>query len=252
MIVNDVYAHSRAVRVFAKLVRSASAGDAVRRITIEFTKNRELDVANGRFVDTGYGEVGWNLVRGHPERAQEPGQRLDRPHGRVGGVPAQVHIQLVVGKAVADPVHGQCRLPTPAVPVMTEITTVPAALVPSSSSSPRSCALRAVYFLAGVGHAFVAPAEDTVMCYLISGGYVPENELALSPFDPALGLSLPAGLVPILSERDRVAPTLTEAEAAGLLPRYADYSRSRCTRSATVQFGRCRSGAAAIRMANGR
>ncbi|WP_324793680.1 dTDP-4-dehydrorhamnose 3,5-epimerase [Streptomyces cyaneofuscatus] len=80
---------------------------------------------------------------------------------------------------------------------------------------------RAVYFPVGVGHVFVALEDDTLISYLIRGGYVPEREMALSAFDPALGLPIPEGLEPILSERDRAAPTLAEAEAAGLLPEYA-------------------------------
>ncbi|MFC9087312.1 dTDP-4-dehydrorhamnose 3,5-epimerase family protein [Nocardiopsis dassonvillei] len=81
--------------------------------------------------------------------------------------------------------------------------------------------MRAVYLPVGVGHAFVALEDNTSMCYLLSGEYVPEDELALHPLDPALGLPLPEGLVPIMSERDVAAPTLTEAEESGLLPDYA-------------------------------
>jgi len=79
---------------------------------------------------------------------------------------------------------------------------------------------RAVYFLVGVGHAFIALQDDTVMSSLFSGEYVPENELALSVTDPELGLPLPQDLTPILSARDRVAPTLAEARERGLLPHY--------------------------------
>lgn len=81
---------------------------------------------------------------------------------------------------------------------------------------------RAVYFPVGVGHAFIALENDTIMFYLISGDYVPEGELAVSPFDPSLQLPIPEGLELILSERDRAAPSLTEAEVAGSLPEYAD------------------------------
>jgi len=81
---------------------------------------------------------------------------------------------------------------------------------------------RGVYFPVGVGHAFIALENDTIMSYLISGGYVPEDELAVSPFDPSLQLPIPDGLDLILSERDRAAPTLAEAEVMGSLPEYAD------------------------------
>ncbi len=81
-------------------------------------------------------------------------------------------------------------------------------------------AFRAMYFPPGVGHAFIALEDDTVMSYMLSEPYVAENELALSALDPALGLDIPEGLELIQSERDTVAPTLAQAEAAGLLPEY--------------------------------
>lgn len=80
----------------------------------------------------------------------------------------------------------------------------------------------AVYFPVGVGHAFVALEDDTVMSYLLSLSYAPENELALSVLDPALNLPIPEGITPVLSERDRIAPDLAEARAAGLLPDYRE------------------------------
>jgi len=83
---------------------------------------------------------------------------------------------------------------------------------------------RTMYFPVGLGHAFVALEDDTVMSYMISGSYVPRNELALSVLDPALGLNLglaDLGVDPILSERDTVAITLAEAKERGLLPDYA-------------------------------
>jgi epimerase EvaD len=80
---------------------------------------------------------------------------------------------------------------------------------------------RAVYFPVGVAHMFVALEDETVVSYLLSREYVARNELAIAPLDPALGLSLPADLEPILSDRDRAAPTLEQAGAAGLLPDYA-------------------------------
>jgi epimerase EvaD len=79
---------------------------------------------------------------------------------------------------------------------------------------------RGLYLPIGVAHAFLALEDDTVMTYLLSGGYVPENERALDPRDPALGLDLPEDLV--LSERDTAAPTMAEALERGLLPRYED------------------------------
>ncbi|MFW5418965.1 dTDP-4-dehydrorhamnose 3,5-epimerase family protein [Nocardiopsis sp. CNT-189] len=80
---------------------------------------------------------------------------------------------------------------------------------------------RAMYLPVGVGHAFIALEDDTVMSYLLSGSYVAENELAVSPLDPELALPIPEGITPVLSARDRAAPTLAEAGSRGLLPSYA-------------------------------
>jgi epimerase EvaD len=102
----------------------------------------------------------------------------------------------------------------------------------------------AVYFPVGVGHAFVALEDDTMMSYLLSVSYVPENELAISPVDPELGLPIPGGITPVLSDRDRNALRLAEAAEQGLLP---DYQESLAVEAAfpgrsgaptTVQAGR--------------
>ncbi|MDX3660820.1 dTDP-4-dehydrorhamnose 3,5-epimerase family protein [Streptomyces sp. ID05-26A] len=77
---------------------------------------------------------------------------------------------------------------------------------------------RTLYFPVGVGHAFIALEDNTVMSYMISGTYVAEHELALDVLDPALGLPVPPN--PILSERDGAAITLAQAQEQGLLPDY--------------------------------
>ncbi|MET0133085.1 MAG: dTDP-4-dehydrorhamnose 3,5-epimerase family protein [Kibdelosporangium sp.] len=79
----------------------------------------------------------------------------------------------------------------------------------------------AVYVPEGLGHAFVALEDDTAMSYLCSTGYNPTGERGITPLDGALQLPWPASLEPILSEKDAKAPTLAEAEAAGILPTYA-------------------------------
>ncbi|WP_329066984.1 dTDP-4-dehydrorhamnose 3,5-epimerase family protein [Amycolatopsis sp. NBC_01480] len=81
---------------------------------------------------------------------------------------------------------------------------------------------RAVYVAEGLGHAFVALEDNTVMAYLCSEPYNPSGERGISPLDPALDLPWPAGTTPIVSEKDRNAPTLAEAEAQGILPSYGD------------------------------
>jgi epimerase EvaD len=79
----------------------------------------------------------------------------------------------------------------------------------------------ALYVPMGVGHAFISLQDDTMIVYVMSEGYVPANELSVSPLDPALGLPMPAGIVAVQSERDSAAPTLAEAKEKGLLPEYA-------------------------------
>lgn len=86
---------------------------------------------------------------------------------------------------------------------------------------------RAVYFPLGVAHSFMALQDATAMAYMVGSRYVPEQELAIYPLDKELGMPWPKDLTPILSPRDQAAPTLAEALAAGLLPRYENCVPSR-------------------------
>lgn len=85
---------------------------------------------------------------------------------------------------------------------------------------------RAVYVSEGLGHAFCSLADDSVVTYLCSTGYHPAGEHGINPLDPALGIAWPtvgrdgSPLTPILSDKDRDAPTLVEALESGLLPEY--------------------------------
>ncbi|MEV6448838.1 dTDP-4-dehydrorhamnose 3,5-epimerase [Amycolatopsis sp. NPDC051716] len=81
---------------------------------------------------------------------------------------------------------------------------------------------RAMYLAEGLGHGFVALEDDTVMTYMCSEPYNPTGEHGITPLDPALDLPWPADIEQIISDKDRVAPTLAEAEEQGLLPMYAD------------------------------
>ena len=82
---------------------------------------------------------------------------------------------------------------------------------------------KAVYIAEGLGHAFVALTENATVSYLVSDVYSPAHEHAINPLDPQINLVFPevAG-EPLLSPKDTEAPSLAEAEAAGLLPVYAD------------------------------
>lgn len=76
-----------------------------------------------------------------------------------------------------------------------------------------------VYVPAGVGHACVA-LEDTVITDLLSAEHAEGDEEAVSVLDPDLGLPIPDDSDLIISERDRRAVTMAEAERRGTLPGY--------------------------------
>ncbi|CAO5182788.1 dTDP-4-dehydrorhamnose 3,5-epimerase [Frankia sp. AiPs1] len=81
---------------------------------------------------------------------------------------------------------------------------------------------RGLYVAEGLGHAFLALTDDAAITYLCSTPYNPGREHGIHPLDPDLDLPWPAEITPLLSEKDAAAPTLKEAEAAGLLPTYAE------------------------------
>ena len=85
---------------------------------------------------------------------------------------------------------------------------------------------RAVFVAEGLGHGFMALTDDATVMYLCSTGYMPGREHGLNPMDRDLGIEWPLDSLgeadPVLSAKDAEAPSLSEAEAAGLLPRYAD------------------------------
>lgn len=83
---------------------------------------------------------------------------------------------------------------------------------------------RAVYLAEGLGHAFVAHTDNTVLSYACSALWNPGGEHAVSPLDPALGIPWPETELR-LSAKDTAAPTLKEAAEMGLLPDYEDCRR---------------------------
>jgi dTDP-4-dehydrorhamnose 3,5-epimerase len=81
---------------------------------------------------------------------------------------------------------------------------------------------RAVFITEGLGHAFVTLSTQATVLYLCSTPYAPGREHGVHPLDPDIGISWPADLDPILSDKDAAAPSLEQARAAGSLPDYAD------------------------------
>ncbi|MEZ0050657.1 dTDP-4-dehydrorhamnose 3,5-epimerase [Mycobacterium sp. MAA66] len=79
---------------------------------------------------------------------------------------------------------------------------------------------RSVYVSEGLAHGFLALQDNSTVAYLCSAGYAPWREHTVNAADPAIGIEWPdAGRT--LSDRDAAAPSLAEAQAAGLLPTWA-------------------------------
>ncbi|HEX2894086.1 MAG TPA: dTDP-4-dehydrorhamnose 3,5-epimerase [Marmoricola sp.] len=85
---------------------------------------------------------------------------------------------------------------------------------------------KALYLSEGLGHAFMALADDTVVNYLCSAPYAPGREHGVHPLDPAIGIAWPTQgrdgtpITPNLSPKDAEAPALADLTDSGLLPTY--------------------------------
>jgi dTDP-4-dehydrorhamnose 3,5-epimerase len=80
---------------------------------------------------------------------------------------------------------------------------------------------RALYLSEGLGHLFVALEDDTTVSYLVSDVYMPTAEHGVSPLDPQIAIEFPTDIGElILSDKDRDAPSLEQAAAAGILPTF--------------------------------
>ena len=79
---------------------------------------------------------------------------------------------------------------------------------------------RAVYLAEGLGHAFMALNDQATLVYLCSTPYAPERERGVHPLDATIGIAWPTGVEAVMSPKDATAPTMAEAERAGLLPSY--------------------------------
>ena len=85
---------------------------------------------------------------------------------------------------------------------------------------------KAVYLSEGLGHAFMALEDNTVVAYLCSAPYAPGREHGVHPLDPEIGIEWPrvgrggASLEPLLSPKDEAAPSLAEVRERGVLATY--------------------------------
>ena len=82
---------------------------------------------------------------------------------------------------------------------------------------------KAIYISEGLGHAFVALTDDATVSYLVSDTYRAGAEFGVNPLDPEIGLVFPEAAGELLfSEKDQLAPSLSEAQAAQLLPTWRE------------------------------
>ncbi len=68
-----------------------------------------------------------------------------------------------------------------------------------------------LYIPQGFAHGFCALEEDTELVYYCTDEYSPEHERGVVWNDPEIGIVWPVE-APLMSERDRTYPTLTQAE----------------------------------------
>ena len=68
---------------------------------------------------------------------------------------------------------------------------------------------RSIFISEGLGHAFVALEDESVISYLLSSPYAPTHEHAVNPKDSDINIAWPS--IPLtFSERDASAPSLME------------------------------------------
>jgi dTDP-4-dehydrorhamnose 3,5-epimerase len=75
--------------------------------------------------------------------------------------------------------------------------------------SAESC--RSIFIPDGYGHAFLSREPNTIITYLLSSEYSPNQEFALNPLDNAVGIKW-KGESYILSDQDKFAKNLNEVK----------------------------------------
>jgi dTDP-4-dehydrorhamnose 3,5-epimerase len=67
----------------------------------------------------------------------------------------------------------------------------------------------------GFAHGFVVLSDSADFLYKATDYYAPAHERSVLWNDPRIGIEWPAGLAPLLSDKDRNAPLLADAEVPG-------------------------------------
>ncbi|MFH9067501.1 dTDP-4-dehydrorhamnose 3,5-epimerase family protein [Streptomyces coeruleorubidus] len=76
---------------------------------------------------------------------------------------------------------------------------------------------RAVYVPEGVGHGFLTLADDTCISYALTSTYVPGTQIDVNPLDTELAIPWGFTDTPLMSPKDREAPSLAEWLSRGVL-----------------------------------
>lgn len=71
----------------------------------------------------------------------------------------------------------------------------------------------------GLGHSFLSLQDHSVVNYLLTSVYSPTEEFAISPLSSDLGIKWPES-APLLSDKDRDAPSLALAIEQDILPKW--------------------------------
>lgn len=81
---------------------------------------------------------------------------------------------------------------------------------------------RALLIGTGLGHGFLALEDNSILTYLLSSPYAPQDEYEINPMDTDLNVDWQLGLVGgsglIISTKDSQAPSLAKRMADGKLP----------------------------------
>ena len=77
-----------------------------------------------------------------------------------------------------------------------------------------------MFLRSDMAHAFQALEDNTVVSYLVSSEYSPTDEKEISPMCSTLNIQWSKNLQIVLSEKDRIAPNITQQSAANLLPSF--------------------------------
>lgn len=79
---------------------------------------------------------------------------------------------------------------------------------------------RSLFLPAGVAHGFCVTSELAALSYLLSSPFNASMELEINPFDTQIAVPWTVDGEPVVSAKDRAAPSLVEREQANELPVY--------------------------------